>query len=38
MEGAVRMVGEAASECGSQWAAIVWIAAKIGCTPEDAEN
>ena len=34
MERAVQMVGEAASEYGSQWAAIVSIAAKIGCTPE----
>ena len=34
MERAVRMVGEAASEYGSLWAAIVSIAAKICCTPE----
>ena len=30
----MRVVGEVASEYGSQWAAIVSIAAKIGCTPE----
>jgi len=34
IERAVRMVGEAASEYSSQWAAIGSIAAKIGCTPE----
>jgi transposase-like protein len=34
IERAVRMVGEAASEYSSQWAAIESIAAKIGCTPE----
>ena len=31
-ERAVRMVGEHAQEHASQWAAIVSIAAKIGCT------
>ena len=31
-ERAVRMVGEHAAEHASQWAAIVSIAAKIGCT------
>jgi transposase len=31
---AVRMIFEAKDEHGSQWAAIVSIAAKIGCTPE----
>jgi transposase-like protein len=34
IERAVRMVSEAASEYESQWAAIVSIASKIGCTPE----
>ncbi len=34
IERAVRMVGAAASEYSSQWAAIESIAAKIGCTPE----
>jgi transposase len=34
IERAVRMVGEAASEYSSQWAAIESIAVKIGCTPE----
>ena len=33
-ERAVRMVFEHQHEHGSQWAAIVSIAAKIGCTPE----
>lgn len=33
-ERAVRMVVEAASQHDSQWAAIVSIAAKIGCTAE----
>jgi len=33
-ERAVRMVFENAREYGSQWAAIVSIANKIGCTPE----
>ena len=32
MERAVRMVQEAGSEYESQWAAILSIAAKIGCT------
>jgi hypothetical protein len=31
IERGVRMVGEVASEYGSQWAAIESIAAKIGC-------
>ena len=34
MERAVRMVTESKAEYASQWAAIVSIAAKIGCTPE----
>ena len=34
MERAVRMVFEAKDEYGSQWAAIVSIASKIGCTAE----
>jgi transposase-like protein len=34
IERAVRMVGEAASEYSSQWAAIESIAARIGCTRE----
>jgi len=34
MERAVRMVQEAGSEYESQWAAILSIAAKIGCTAE----
>jgi len=33
-ERAVRMLFEHQSEHASQWAAIVSIAAKIGCTPE----
>ena len=33
-ERAVRMVFEHTGEHGSQWAAIVSISAKIGCTPE----
>ena len=34
MERAVRLVGEARGQYESQWAAIVSIAAKIGCTAE----
>lgn len=34
IERAVRMVAEAGSEYPSQWAAILSIAAKIGCRPE----
>lgn len=34
MERAVRMVAESQGEHGSQWAAIVSIAGKIGCTAE----
>jgi len=34
MERAVRMVAESREEYASQWAAIVSIAAKIGCTAE----
>jgi len=34
IEGALRMVGEAASEYESQWDAVTSTAAKIGCTPE----
>lgn len=34
IERAVRMVSEAKGQCESQWAAIVSIAAKIGCTAE----
>ena len=34
MERAVRMVFEVREEYGSQWAAIVSIASKIGCTAE----
>ncbi len=30
----MRMVLEHAGECGSQWGAIGWISAKIGCTAE----
>ena len=33
-ERAVRMVFEHESEYGSQWATIISIASKIGCTPE----
>ena len=33
-ERAVRMVGENRSQYESEWAAIVSIASKIGCTPE----
>lgn len=33
-ERAVRMVFECERDHGSQWAAIVSIAEKIGCTPE----
>ena len=37
-ERAVRMVFEHQHEHGSQWAAIVSFAAKIGCTPETLRN
>ena len=37
-ERAVRMVGEHARDHASQWAAIVSIAAKIGCTPQTLHN
>lgn len=33
-ERAVRMVSEHRDQYGSQWAAIQWIASKIGCTAE----
>ena len=33
-ERAVRMVGEHRADCGSEWAAMTSIAAKIGCTAE----
>lgn len=37
-ERAVRMVSEHAGEHASQWAAIVSIAGKIGCTPQTLHN
>ena len=37
-ERAVRMVGEHSQEHASQWAAIVSIAAKIGCTAQTLNN
>jgi transposase len=37
-ERAVRMVGEHRREHTSEWAAIVSIAAKIGCTPQTLSN
>ena len=37
-ERAVRMVREHAGEHASQWAAIVSIATKIGCTPQTLHN
>jgi transposase len=37
-ERAVRMVQEHAREHSSQWAAIVSIAGKIGCTPQTLHN
>lgn len=37
-ERAVRMVSEHAREHASQWAAIVSIAGKIGCTPQTLHN
>ena len=37
-ERAVRMVHEHAGEHASQWAAIVSIATKIGCTPQTLHN